>query len=511
MEPSVETRYGRVAGSEVGGIKTFKGIPYARAPIGERRFRPPEPPESWIGTRKATRAGNVSIQPSLPWMKFLNAGGAAQSEDCLHLNVWSPDLDTAKRPVLVWIHGGGFLIGAGSTPIYEGRSLAKRGDMVVVSINYRLGALGYIHLNGLGGQGFEDVCNAGVRDQIAALEWVRDNIEAFGGDPDNVTVCGQSAGAMSIGALLGAPRARALMHRAILQSGAAANVLSQRQADVVAEIFLSSLGVSSAHPSALADVSIAKIMRAQTLTNARLANLIDLMVMLPCVDGNLITESPIDAVARGRTADIPLLVGTTLDEWKLFTPVDSGVPALSESSLHDRFGRTLRAMSRRAPEPRVAAGRYREALRSRGGATSHFEVWSAFQSTRVFHSPAADILEAQAEAGGAAYSYLFSWQPPALGRALGAFHAIELPFVFGLVRRTSVLPLGGLAPFASKLSSRMQDAWIAFARTGRPGHAGLPEWDEYDSDSRATMRFDRECSIADGPLEAERSLLTSWL
>jgi para-nitrobenzyl esterase len=511
LGPIVETSYGRVAGSDSGTIKSFKGIPYARPPIGARRFRPPEPPEPWLGVLDATRPGRVSIQPSLPWLKFLNAGGASQSEDCLHLNVWSPGLDTGKRPVLVWIHGGGFLIGAGSTPIYEGRNLAERGDMVVVSINYRLGALGYVHLNGVGGAGFEEVSNPGVRDQIAALEWVRDNIAAFGGDPENVTVCGQSAGAMSIGALLGAPRARALMHRAILQSGAAANVLSQHQADTVADIFLSSLGVSSPHPNALANIPVEQILQAQGVTNRRLASLVELMVMMPCVDGSLITETPLEAVARGRTADIPLLVGTTLDEWKLFTPVDSGVPALSESSLHDRFERTLRALSRHAPEPRIAAGRYREALRSRGGSTSHFNVWSAFQSSRVFHSPAADLLDAQAEGGGDGFGYLFSWRPPALGRALGAFHAIELPFIFGLNRRPGSVSLTGLAPFASKLSTRMQDAWISFARSGRPGHENLPEWDAYETASRATMRFDRECSIADGPLEAERELISSWI
>jgi len=459
----------------------------------------------------ASRFGPVPIQASLPWLSFLNAGGARQSEDCLYLNVWTPGLDAGKRPVLVWIHGGGFLVGAGSTPIYEGSGLANRGDIVVVTLNYRLGALGYLHLNGIAGSGFEEVCNAGVRDQIAALEWVKENIEAFGGDPENVTVCGQSAGAMSIGALLGAPRARALIHRAVLQSGAAANVLSQPRADAVAEIFLSALGVPSCSPQEFEKLPVERILKAQGVTNRRLSNLMELMVLVPCVDGTLITETPLDAIAAGKTADIPLLVGTTLDEWKLFTPVDAGLPTMSEARLHDRFKMALRSLGPHAPGPQVAAGRYREAVRSRGGATSHFEVWSSFQSTRVFHQPAAQLMEAQALAGGDAYSYLFTWQPPALGRALGACHAIELPFIFGLSGLPPMLAGARLAPTASRLSDRMQDAWIAFARSGQPHHDTLPEWDAYVVDSRATMRFDRHCTIADGPLEAERQLINSWL
>jgi carboxylesterase type B len=316
---------------------------------------------------------------------------------------------------------------------------------------------------------------------------------------------------MSIGALLGAPRARALMHRAILQSGAARHVIPQARADAVARVFLDALGISRVDPSVIAELPVERILKAQGATNRKLANLIDLMVLLPCVDGELITEMPLDAVAAGKTRDIPLLVGTTLDEWKLFTPVDSGVPVLSESRLLDRFAQALRALAPHAPDPRIAAGRYREAVRSRGGATSHFEVWSAFQSTRIFHHPAAELMEAQAAADGEAYGYLFTWQPPAIGRALGAFHAIELPFVFGLGRLPGAHSLTGFAPGASRLSDRMQDAWIAFARSGQPGHAQLPEWDAYESGDRATMRFDRQCTIADDPLESERALISRWL
>jgi len=452
------------------------------------------------------------MQASLPFLRFLNAGGARQSEDCLYLNIWTPGLDGARRPVLVWIHGGGFLIGAGSTPIYEGQSLSRRGDMVVVTINYRLGALGYLHLNGVWGEEFAEASNAGVRDQIAALEWVRDNIEAFGGDPANVTVCGQSAGAMSIGALLGSSRARRLFHRAIFQSGATRHVLSQERADRVSRVFLEELGGPAPSRQSLARIPVDRILKAQGATNRRLMNLESLMCLLPCVDGQVVEEDPLTAVRSGKTSGITLMVGTTLDEWKLFAAVDSGgLPTLGESQMKQRFGEILGNCSSRAPAPEVAVSQYREAVRSRGGKTTPFEVWSAFQSARVFHYPASLLAEAQSQVGGCAYAYLFTWRPPALRRALGACHALDIPFLFGITSHPAARAVTGLAASTSRLSARMQDAWASFTRSGSPGHSLLPEWDPYDPRTRATMLLGRECFIADGPLEAERRLLASWI
>jgi para-nitrobenzyl esterase len=475
-----------------------------------RRFQPPEPPEPWRRARDATRSGAVPIQPSVPLFRFLNAGGTRQSESCLSLNVWTPGLDGARRPVLVWIHGGAFLIGAGSTPVYEGHDLARRGDIVVVTINYRLGALGYVHLNGICGEEFRGACNAGLRDQIAALEWVRDNVDRFGGDPGNVTVFGQSAGAMSIGALLGVPRARKLFRRAICQSGAAQHLLSQEQANQVAEIFLGKLGDPRRTPGALARISSASLLSAQGATNRELANLTRLMVFLPVVDGELIPEPPLDAVARGAVADVPMLLGTTLDEWKLFTPVDTGVLAIGERGLIERMAEVLPAAAPRAPKPALAIRSYRKAVRARGGDTSPFEIWSAFQSARVFHYPATLLAEAQCKARGPVYSYLFTWHPPALRRPVGACHALEVPFVFGLTNRPFLRPFVGLAPSAARLSRRMQFAWISFARTGNPGHERLPEWKPYDVDSRATMLLGRDCHAERAPLEQERKLWERW-
>ena len=446
----------------------------------------------------------------MPLFRFLNAGGTRQSENCLSLNVWTPGLDDARRPVLVWIHGGAFLIGAGSTPVYEGQDLARRGDLVVVTINYRLGALGYIHLNGVCGEQFHDACNTGLRDQIAALEWVRDNIDRFGGDPGNVTLFGQSAGAMSIGTILGAPRARKLFHRAICQSGAAQHVLSQDQANRIAEAFLEKLGDPPRTPEALASIPASRLLKAQGETNRELSNLTQLMVFLPVVDGEVIPEPPLDAVAGGAIADVPILVGTTLDEWKLFTPVDTGIPTIGERGLVERMEQVLPVAAPRAPTPTKAIRSYRKAVKARGGDTSPFEVWSAFQSARVFHYPATRLAEAQRKARGSVYSYLFTWHPPALRRPVGACHALEVPFVFGLTNRPFLRPFIGLAPSAARLSRRMQYAWINFARTGQPGHERLPEWQAYDLDSRATMLFGRDCHPENAPLDQERKLWERW-
>ena len=221
----VETAQGRVEGRSQNGLLNFMGLPFAKPPVGPLRFQPPEAPEPWAGVRSTVRNGPVPIQAALPLMRFLNAGAARQSEDCLYLNVWTPGTDSKRRPVLVWIHGGAFLVGSGSAAVYHGHHLSEREDVVVVSLNYRLGALGFIHLDRVCGPGFEQASNLGLRDQLAALAWVRENIDRFGGDPSNVTVCGQSAGAMSVAALLATDPQERVFRRAILQSGAAGNVV----------------------------------------------------------------------------------------------------------------------------------------------------------------------------------------------------------------------------------------------------------------------------------------------
>jgi para-nitrobenzyl esterase len=510
MKAEVETVHGRIRGIEDSGIRIFRGVRFASPPTGRRRFLPPATPEPWKRTRDAIQMAPAAPQFTLPWLSWLNAAGSQIDEDCLFLNVWTPGLDNAKRPVMVWIHGGGFLIGSGSTAVYDGRNLARRGDLVVVTINYRLGALGYTDLSGLFGSGFEESSNLGVRDQIAALEWVRDNIDRFGGDSENVTLFGQSAGAMSIAALLGSRRARRLFRRGICQSGAASHVLEPEEAREVARTFFEELGGRPASHHALGRMRLERILRAQRATAKRLSSRQNLMAFLPAVDGDLIPEQPLEAVRRGAAAGIPLLIGTTLDEWKLFRIIDQGLFPLREADLLALFEEVLPDEFVQSPDPEIALRDFRAALASRGDRMSANDEWSAFQSARVFHFPASRLAEAQEEGGGKTYSYQFTWRPPALSRALGACHALDLPFVFGWTRHALARPLTGVTGAAVRLSRKMQHAWTQFARDGCPGHESLPAWECYEPRRRATMVLGRSCACADAPLEAERQLLESW-
>jgi para-nitrobenzyl esterase len=507
--PRVETEYGLVRGSERSGVKFFLGLRYAQAPTGERRFLPPLPPEPWAGIFDATRRADAAPQYSVPVFNWLNAAGGSTGEDCLALNVWTPGLE-GRRPVMVWVHGGGFLVGSGATPLYDGSSLARRGDLVVVTINYRLGALGYAHLGLVDPHAFPGATNIGVRDQIAALTWVRDNIAQFGGDPDNVTVFGQSAGAMSIGALLGAAPARGLIRRAICQSGAADHVLDHDEGRDVAHAFLETIGEARPSPATLARIPLRRLLGAQHATMARLVDQRRLMVFLPVVDGDLIHEQPIDAVRAGHTADIPMMIGTTLDEWRLFRLLDEGFFRMSEEELLARFGAALQRDGAQAFELDTAIRDFRGALRSRGANTRPGDVWCEFQSARVMHYPAVRLAEAQHQGGGRAHSYLFTWRPRLLPRALGACHAIDVPFVFGSITHPLARPFTGFGGTAASLSAKMQQAWIGFARNGDPDQALLPTWVPYDPNARNTMLFGDRCEIANAPLEEERRLLSDW-
>jgi para-nitrobenzyl esterase len=510
VNADVELRDGRIRGMQSGGIHAFRGVPYAAPFAGPRRFLPPEPPEPWAGIRDATSSGPAAPQLSMPVFSWINFSGGRLGEDCLNLNLWTPGLDGARRPVLVWIHGGGFLVGSGATAMYNGHDLALRGDVVVVTLNYRLGALGFAHLASVFGDGFDRSSNLGLRDQIAALEWVRDHIDRFGGDPDNVTVFGQSAGGMSVGALMGAPRARGLFHRAICMSGAADHILDPVEARSVAATFVAALGGPPASHEALARIPLARILKAQREVMARMASFRNLMVFCPAVDADVIPEQPLEALRSGAAARIPILTGATLDEWKLFRLIDQGLGRFGWKDLVRRFEEVLSGGFVAAPDAGTAARRFREALGERSAARRPFDVWSAFQTARVFHHPSARLAEAQHAGGGSAYSYLFTWRPAAMRRALGACHAIDIPFVFGATAHPLARPFTGISAIAARLSRKMQQSWIHFARDGEPGHGQLPAWPRYDPERRTTMILGRSCAADDAPLEAERRLLESW-
>lgn len=325
MGTIVSTQSGRIEGAEHRGVEAFKGVPYARPPVGPLRFQAPEPMKRWRGTRSATAYGPAAPQVgpvNRVIRSVIGATGSKQSQDCLYLNVWTPACDGKRRPVMVWIHGGAFILGSGSTPVYAGWRLAQRGDVVVVTINYRLGVLGFLNWNSLVAGDGRPPANLGIRDQVAALEWVHDNIEGFGGDPENVTVFGESAGAMSAATLLAVPRAKGLFHRAILQSGAAHNVSSSDLAARVGEQFIETLEISGDPQKQLTELSVTELMRSQARISARVGLEDGIMAWQPCVDGDLIPEQPIPAIGHGTGADVPILIGTNRDEFKLFMVSD---------------------------------------------------------------------------------------------------------------------------------------------------------------------------------------------
>jgi para-nitrobenzyl esterase len=495
MPSVVEIASGRIRGTEDRGTAVFRGIPYARPPTDELAFRAPEPPDPWPGVRDATRFGAAAPQfvPQMPLVRgLIGVPQARQSQDCLTLNVWTPEVDAARRPVLVWIHGGAFVLGTGASFLYHGARMARRGDVVVVTLNYRLGALGFLNHPELRARGID--ANLGIRDQIRALAWVRENIAAFGGDPANVTIFGESAGGMSVGALLAAPGARGLFHRAILQSGALHNVGSESQAVAVAEAFLDAQGLTPDDAEAVRYARTAQIQLAQQQAAMRVMRE-GLLPWQPSVDGDCLPQTALEALDKGEVARVPTLVGTNRDEWRLFTMFDPRSRNLGDADLRRRLTRQLG--SERDADAAIEV--YRAARRGRSPA----RLWEVMQSDRVFHHPAQRTADALAELGVPVWRYLFSWRPPLVGRRMGAGHGMELPFVFGTLRDGFLRHTLGASNSARRLSRRMLDAWIAFARDGAPGHTRLPEWPAYDTAERATLDFNRESQLVAAPFAAE--------
>ena len=494
MGTIVETRSGKVRGEREGDLHVFRGIPYARPPVGERRFRPPEPEEPWAGVRDATRFGPSAPQRGMriDFLPGMDVG--LQDEDCLYLNVTTPGADGARRPVLVWIHGGAFTIGSGSQPMYDVRRLARRGRAVLVTINYRLGALGFLHLREHLGEAYAGSGCLGILDQVAALGWVHENIAAFGGDPGNVTIFGESAGGMSVGTLLGTPAARGLFQRAIPQSGAAHSTASAEEASQVLERMLALL---RSEAGALRAIPVERLLEAQDRLAAETLGRGGILPFRPVVDGGALPEPPIEAIRRGFAAGVAVLVGSTRDEWNLFALLDAGLAGLDEARALARLERCLGERARGVVEA------YRAARAARGAATDARSLFLAIESDRVFRIPAVRLAEAQCRHEPRTFQYLFTWESPMLGDMLGACHGVDVPFVFGAVDTPGADKFIGSGPAVRELADRTMDAWLAFARDGEPA-AALPRWQPYDAEGRATMLLGPACSVEDDPLGAER-------
>jgi para-nitrobenzyl esterase len=421
----------------------------------------------------------------------------AQSEDCLYLNVWTPAADNKRRPVMVWIHGGAFTIGAGSQAIYDGSTLARRGDVVVVGINYRLGPLGFMRLADLTNGQIPSTGSEGTLDQIAALEWVRDNIEGFGGDPQNVTIFGESAGGMSVGALLAAPAARGLFHKAIPQSGACHTGSLRDRANRNAERVMAKLDASN--PDAMRALSAAQLLTGTLMPDGKTPDPEFGMAYQPVIDGAVIPRMPIEMVTEGASSDVAMMVGSTLDEWKLFAPMDQGLRKLDRTGLAARY-------SRRMP-PEIADGlitSYEKVRATRGASTTAADLFNALETDRIFRIPAVRLAEVHAQRSSRIYNYIFTWPSPAAGGMLGSCHALELGFVFGTNHLPGMPQFAGTGPIVERLATEMQDAWLAFARTGDPSCERLGAWPQYDASRRATMILGEKSGVQDAPYDGER-------
>lgn len=489
----VETSCGKLEGIFERGLHTFKGIPYAAPPVGELRWLPPRPPKPWSGVRPAKTYGAIAPQESFP-LPGLPDESEPQSEDCLFLNIFSPGLDGAPRPVMVWIHGGAFSMGSGSTQMYTTGTIASQGNIVLVTINYRLGALGFLNLDEVTKGKIPSTGNEGLQDQIAALRWVKKNIAAFGGDPENITVFGESAGAMSIGCLLNIPETCGLFERAILESPVGEMARPLDASVRISEEFLKITSLSADDVSGLRSLPVTTLLRAQQETAIKMEQ--GAAPMIPVADGLVMSEMPLQLFEAGLAFKVPILIGSNLEEDKFFSMMNPKIYKVDEEGLRQHVSKYVIAA-----DIEKLIGAYRTAKAKRGEPTTPFEILSAINTDFMFRKTARRIAEAQCKHAAGGYNYLFRWKSPAAGGILGASHVIEIGFVFGNYHPT----LNGSGPEADKLSKEMQDAWVSFARTGNPSCKSLGEWPKYSS-GRSTMVFDRTSRLERAVYEEERQI-----
>ena len=499
----VVTACGAVSGYVRKGIFTFKGIPYADSTEGERRFLPPIKPKAWNGVRSCRQFGYVCPQAARTgWVNDEEAflfswDDGVQSEDCLHLNLWTPGTnDGRRRPVMVWLHGGGFTAGSGQElQSYDGENLARRGDIVVVTLNHRLNVFGFLDLSKYGEQ-YATSANVGMLDIVAALEWVRDNIAKFGGDPTLVTVFGQSGGGGKVSALMGMPAAKGLFHRAIVESGsmlrAADQEKSQGLADwIVAELGLTRDTIDRIHTLPYQQVLQAgqKVLREHNPMPTGIPNfrrLADRLGFAPVVDRNVLPAHPFEPQASALSADVPMIIGSTLNEF---------VTALNHPEYENMTSAELEQRVRVAcgdKAPQVLA-----AFRRRTPDAKPFDVWSRIAASSVRQSALAQAAAKAAAGRAPAYVYWFTWQTPILDGRPRAFHCSEIAFVFDNTDRCENMTGGGAD--ARALAAIMSEAWIHFARTGDPNHAGMPKWPAFSTSTSPTMIFDNRSRAENGP------------
>jgi para-nitrobenzyl esterase len=510
----VETSAGKIRGFERNGVYIFKGAPYGASTSGPRRFMSPSKPEPWTGIRNALAYGRVCPQHDSAHFNMdgknlansdedaflLHRGSAATvpGEDCLRVNIWTPEINGShKRPVMVFMHGGGFSGGSGHDLLsYDGESLACNHDVVVVNHNHRLNVFGYLNLGTMGGEEFAMSANVGMLDIVAALDWVRTHIAAFGGDPGNVTIFGQSGGGGKVAALMAMPAAKGLFHRAIIQSGPFLKALEPEYSARIAELLMAELGLSRSQVKELQKIPVDRLSGAAAEAMKKMPKTRPFrrdgygwetaVGWGPTVDGHVLPNHPFDPAAPSASSDVPLITGTNLNE-----SVNGVDHPDAESMTSDDMNRLTRETFGSDGSAIVAA--YREEYPR----ASPFGLWAAI-ATSQWRIPA--IAQATRKAnlvGAPAYSYIYSWRTPILNKRPGTFHACEISFAFDNAEICDHYSAGDPAAFV--LSKQLSKAWVNFARTGNPNHDGLPNWPAYTSESRATMFFDAPCEVRYDP------------
>ena len=506
VPPIVNTKYGRLQGTTEDDLHVFRGVPFATPPVGELRFRAPRPPEPWNGVKEAAEFGPYAIQTYAPGGDLIAFFNMPTDENCLTLNIWTPGLDDAKRPVMFWIHGGAYAAGAGSAATYDGQQLARRGDVVVVTINYRIGALGFLYNQALIDGDDPHTGNYGMRDQVAALKWVREQISEFGGDPDNITIFGESAGGMSVAALLASPEAEGLFRRAIPQSGAGHHALPLAIAEEIGRRFCSVLEIAPDDAESLRGIPAEDILAAQNAVlmdppNSMLVRRYG-MPFSPAVEGSFLETIPIEAVRNGHGKDVDLLCGTTQDEWTLLRILMFGVTEADEALARMSIG--VFAGDQDAADQLY--DHYHSVRANRCAATDPLAVLDAVMTDFSFRIPADRLLAAHSgqDGDGSTYAYLFNQQSPAMDGALRACHGIDLPYVFGTT--DAMREFVGDDPQTDQLAGFVMDAWLNFARTGNPSTTALPGWPQYRADQRYTMVLGPDVKTIREDREEERSI-----
>jgi para-nitrobenzyl esterase len=482
----VQTKQGKIEGQASKSSYSFLGIHYGADTGGQNRFLPPQPVQSWSGVKKADQMGNRCPQPPINMPgemgTVLSFSDLPTSEDCLVLNVWTPHVhDHAKRAVMVWLHGGGFFLGSGGDKYYEGSNLAGKNDVVVVTLNHRLAAFGYLYLGNEAGAAYADSQLVGMLDIVQALQWVKDNIAQFGGDPNNVTIFGQSGGGGKVSALTAMPSAQGLFQKGIIESGAAVHLGSIADATVTRDKVLANLGLKSVDMDKLRSVSTQDLMMAGAKAG--------LLAFFPAVDGKILPTHPFDPIASPLSAKIPIMVGSTKDEATNVFLTDPTWQTMTDADLVKRVSASV------GPElaPKVI-----EMYRSSAPTDKPMHLWTSIVTDQMFTRNSVLLAERKVEQHGApVYMYKINWNSPVLGGKLRAPHAVELPFVFDNVDVSAGLV--GAGPTQNQMAEMMSRTFAAFARTGNPNVKGYPHWPAYTLEKRETFIYDVPPQVVSDP------------